>query len=129
MANKPMNSSRVHIASRLGANIAAEFFKWLDEAVVLSNDINTALETYRDIMKMARTAGHLRRMVPELYGLALGLNQGPSRTSAVPYEWSSYPRRPVEWLTHTIAKCLLLPESEARWSKRDQHTWPVIGES
>jgi hypothetical protein len=130
MVNKPMNSDRAFIASRLGYAIAQPFFKWLDEAVTLSNDINMAMETYRDIMKMVKTAGHLRRMVPELYCLAIGLNQNPSfRASAVPHEWCSYPRRPVEWLADTIAKCQLLPESDAKWSKRDQHTWPIVGES
>lgn len=130
MVNKPMNSDRAFIASRLGYVIAKPFFKWLDEAVALSNDINMALGTYRDIMKMVKTAGHLRRMVPELYSLALGLNQNPSvRSSSVPHEWQKYPRRPVEWLTDTIAKCALLPESDAKWSKRDQYTWPIVCET
>lgn len=130
MVNKPMPTNRELIASRLGQPIARDFFKWLDEAVDLSNDIIQALETYRDIMKMAKTTGHLRRMVPELYCLAIGLNQSPAfRASSVPHEWQAYPRRPVDWLTQLIAKCLLLPESDARWSKRSEHTWPVIGET
>lgn len=126
MVNKPMPTSRAFIASRLGQPIARDFFKWLDEAVSLSNDINIAMSTYADIMKMSRTAGHLHRVCPELYSLS-NLRPLP-RASAIPHEWSSYPRRPVEWLVQTISKCLLLPESDAKWSKRSEYTWPVVGE-
>lgn len=126
----PTISDRRYIMHRIGQAAATKLFKWFDDAVSLSHDINTAVETYHDIMKMAKTAGHLHRMVPELYRLVPGLNQNPSfRASAVPHEWSNYPRKPVVWLTDTIAKCSLLAESKARWSKRREHTWPVIGEN
>lgn len=130
MVNRPPISDKAHITARMGKTTAAKLFKWVDEAVNLTHDLNTAMETYNDIMKMAKTAGHLHRMVPELYRLAIGLNQNPSfRASATPHEWSNYPRKPVVWLIDTIAKCSLLAESEAQWSKRCDHTWPVVGEN
>jgi len=114
------------VAHRLGRGAYDQFARWVRNAVGLSEDINMALETFDEIMKFTRTAGHLRRMVPELYRLA-GLPQiTSSRSSAVPYDWSSYPRQRVEWLTATIAKCQLLPESIDKWSERSKYTWPVV---
>lgn len=125
---------RRRIAARLGDDVARGFFDWLEQAVVLSREIDNSLAAFEDIMRMTKTAGHLRRMVPELYRLLPALNQTSlSRTSAVPYEWSSYPRQNVELLTHTIAKCLLLEDDgdakwgKATWSLQESRTWPVMG--
>lgn len=127
MAHRESNPDRGNIVSRLGLMKATQYFKWVEDTVAQSEDIAIALETIRDIMKMARTAGHLHRMVPELYRLCPGLAPNP-RASAVPYEWSKYPRQPVEWLTSTIARCSLLPETDTKWSERSKHTWPVVRE-
>lgn len=130
VANRGIPPDRGLIASRLGREAAGRFFRWFDEAVQLSEDINLALTIHNDIMGMARTAGHLRRMAPELYRLS-GCNPDLTlRSSAVPYEWSAYSRRNGDHLASTLAKCLLLPDvdDQIRWSMRNNYTWPIVGE-
>lgn len=129
LANKEnTDTNRATIESRLGLKVTTGFLKWLDEAQQLGEDIERAKRVFNDIMKMATTAGHLRRMCPELYRLAR-LKSPSTRASAVPYEWSAYPRRDVDHLTTVIAKLSLLPQQRSAapvWSCAENYTWPLI---
>lgn len=115
------------VNQRLGAKKAMALLGWLEQATVLDKEIEAATETVDDILKMVRTAGQLKRMVPELIKHLRPEHQKllakQSRTSAVPYEWSAYPRVAVENATNTVAKCLLLPYTTLTWKERFEQTW------
>lgn len=129
--NVPTCKRRNMICERLGHPTAHRFFEWLDNAVELSIQIELARLTAQDVMGMVKTAGHLRRMVPELYKLA-GSPGVTGRASAVPYEWAAYPRERIAKLTETLAKLSLLqaqPDGDSTewlWSKREGFTWPLV---
>lgn len=130
--NKPTEYSRPKIYERLGIEVAGKFFYWLDTAMDLSMEIEAARMAVQEIMTMAKTPGHLRRMVPELYKLVYRLDRAQGgRTSAAPYEWAAYPRQRAAALTETMAKLTLLKaqpdgdSTEALWSRRDHFTWPL----
>lgn len=130
--NVPTCKRRDVIRERLGPETARRFFEWLDMTIALSIQIELSRLTYQDVMMMAKTAGHLRRMVPELYKLA-GNPGVTERASAVPYEWAAYPRDRITRFTETLAKVSLLEKqpdgdsTEWLWSKRDKFTWPLVG--
>lgn len=125
-ANSPTDSNRFRIAERIGPVVATNFFKWLEDATQLTVDITDGRATFQAIMDMVSTEGHLRRMVPELYRLIRSSPNPQTRASAVPYEWSAFPRQRVDQLVSIMAKCQLLPESEVKWSDIGEHTWAVI---
>lgn len=134
--NSSSESSRLKIYERLGTELAGRFFYWLDTAMDLSMEIEAARLTVQEIMTMAKTPGHLRRMVPELYKLSYHYQPTDQsvRASSVPYDWAAYPRQRVVALTTTMAKLTLLAaqpdgdSTEALWSKRDKFTWPISKE-
>lgn len=120
------------IRTRLGAEPAQRLFDWLVAALTLSIEIEEARLTVQDVMSIAATAGHLRRMVPELYKLAGSPGTG-SRSSAVPYGWAAFQRHRVDALTRTLAKLQLLKAHDeypwdtvkATWPTRAHCTWPL----
>lgn len=107
-------------------------FEWLDLTSDLGRQIVVADATFYELMKMCKTLGQIRRVLPELVDfMPLNVKQTLAkqvRASSAPYEWSAFDRSRVEQLTDTMAKCLLMSENSSltKWSERNQHTWAII---
>lgn len=104
---------------------------WLDTTWILSKDIVLAHACFHELMGFCKTAGQIRRVLPELVDFAPQkvkiILSKQQRASSTPFEWSAFDRTRVEQLTDTMAKCMLLTTSETiKWSNRSDHTWPVV---
>lgn len=126
----PASSSLIswgRVYERLGHVKAEALLEWVNNTGTISLEIERSLATLDLVLKMAKTPGQLRRMVPELVQhLRIEhrrLLAGQARASSVPYEWSAFNRNHVESATNTIAKCKLLPETDILWNDLAEHTW------
>lgn len=86
--------------------------RWMIRCTELRAEIDNASAQLHQILRMANTAGQLRRMVPDLlrylpseYTIAASTQE---RRSSLPSHWASTPREPIHAALSTLAKAALL---------------------
>jgi len=128
---------RDKIIELMGAEKAAQFFEWVEACAIMDDEIFNAQETIEQIFAMVKTAGQLRRMVPDLFKYipedAQDAFAEQKRSSSLPYEWAAYDRDRVERMLGTFHKCSLLKGLEkpsmAKASREDDaFSWATTRE-
>lgn len=96
----------------LGQQKADALIEWAETCATMWKDVVESTETLQQLFAMIKTAGQLRRMVPELFRYMPKENQlafeDQKRASTLPFEWAGYDRARVERLVGTLLKCQLL---------------------
>ncbi len=97
--------------------------EYLRHTAEMRLEINNAVKVIGDVFSMAKTAGQIKRMVPELLQyLPAGLRAAydeQKRASSMPFEWAPYPKSDVERMILTISKGHLL----TNMAKPGQENW------
>ena len=96
----------------LGKEQADDLFQWMKDTAMLYDELHQSRITIKEVFNMAKTAGQIKRMVPDLLQyLPLELRnayQLQVRSSTLPFEWATYDKDKVERMTLTISKGHLL---------------------
>lgn len=85
---------------------------WMRTAINDTAEARSARNVFEDLLRMSKTAGQMKRMVPELLKYippeksAALHNQ--VRASSLPFEWAAYDRFAVDRAITYIAKCHML---------------------
>jgi hypothetical protein len=122
----------------LGQHKCDEVIQWARDTAVLYDELKSAQTVVKDVFTMAKTAGQVKRMVPELLQyLPLAKRQAfeeQKRSSTLPFEWAAYPKDAVEKMTITVSKGHLLANmgktssNEHTVDELDGITWSRHGE-
>lgn len=100
------------IRGKLGAEKADEFFQWMDACSQMEAEIKSARKVVSDLFEMIKTAGQLRRMVPDLFKYMPEEQRkafdDQKRASSFPFEWAAYPRDAVDRMLTTVLRCHLM---------------------
>lgn len=92
-----------------------ELVDWTVGYSALRDECRAAFDTAKEIVGMTKTAGQLKRMVPELMQYLSTAQRdainAQKRASSLPYEWAAYPREKVWDMLTTISKCYLMPDT------------------
>ena len=103
------------------------FLEWITSTAKLRIELIEAKQTIDNLLSMAKTAGQIKRMVPDLLQyLPVDLRKAyrdQVRASSLPFEWAPYPRDRVERLLTALGKGHLL----AGMGKEHQSGWEVGG--
>jgi hypothetical protein len=104
--------TRETITERLGEPTAAALLEWVEACAIMDDEIFNAQYVIEEIFAMIKTAGQLKRMIPDLLQYlpedARNALDEQKRTSQVPFEWAAYDRGKVERMLDTFHKCSLL---------------------
>lgn len=121
------------LAAHFGESKADELLKWMVLCADIREDLIRAKQTITDVFYMAKTAGQIKRMVPELLQYLDAEQQKAfeeqKRSSTVPLEWAPYPKKNIEDMLVQISKGHLLTGmhkpglSEAAVRRIDNMTW------
>lgn len=122
-----------YIRSHLGDALTEDFFVWVINSAKLYDDIILSAKALKAILGMAKSAGQIKRMVPDLLQYLPEHIQRAfaeqKRSSTLPFEWATFPKNDVEIMIATINKGHLLANMKKpaqhnwKWSTLDQHTW------
>ena len=122
----------------LGQHKCDEVIQWARDTAVLYDELKSAQKVVKDVFTMAKTAGQVKRMVPELLQyLPLAQRQAfeeQKRSSTLPFEWAAYPKDAVDKMTITVSKGHLLANmgktssNEHTVDELDNITWSRHGE-
>jgi hypothetical protein len=101
---------------------AKTLLSWARNYAQLVGECESAIKTCKELIAMINTAGQLRRMCPEMVQYLpeekrLALEMQP-RTSAVPHDWSAFPRNRVYRMVETMAKCWMIPRGDDRYAQK-----------
>jgi hypothetical protein len=114
-----------YMQQKFGAEDTAAFLDWIYQTAELRDELNNARQVIKDVFGMVRTAGQIKRMVPDLLQyLPDSLRQAydeQKRASSLPFEWAPYPKGNVERMILTISKGHLL----ANMAKPGQEQWNI----
>lgn len=101
-----------YVKGHLGAADAEAFVEWMIHTAKLREEILDAATVITDIFDMAKTAGQIKRMVPDLLQyLPASLRQAydeQKRASTMPFEWAPYDKGRVERMILAVSKGHLL---------------------
>jgi Zn-dependent M32 family carboxypeptidase len=101
-----------YIEDHLGAEGTQAFIEWAVHTAQLRDEITEAVQVINDVFDMAKTAGQVKRMVPELLQyLPFKLRSAyeeQKRASSMPFEWAPYDKSKVERMITTVSKGHLL---------------------
>lgn len=101
-----------YVEKHLGAADTAAFVEWMIHTAKLREEILDAATVITDIFDMAKTAGQIKRMVPDLLQyLPASLRQAydeQKRASTMPFEWAPYDKGRVERMILAVSKGHLL---------------------
>jgi hypothetical protein len=107
----------------LGPEDIELFLEWLLSTAAMRTELTEAVKTISDVMTMAKTAGQVKRMVPDLLQyLPPQLRkayQDQIRASSLPFEWAPYNKPRVDRLLTALGKGHLL----AGMAKETQKDW------
>ena len=129
--------AREDLVLRLGQGKFDELLQWARDAATMDEELQNAVKVLNDIFGMIKTAGQLRRMVPELFQYLppeqRASFEGQKRVSTLPFEWTPYPRDCVEKMITTVNKCHLLhgmakPSMAQATLDSDQFSWASLRE-
>lgn len=129
---------RALIEERFGPELAAQFFEWVEACASMDEEIFNAQQVIEDLFGMIKTAGQLRRMVPDLFQYlpeeARAAFEDQKRASTLPHEWAAYDRARVDRMLGTFHKCHLLrgleKASMAKASREDDaFSWATSREA
>lgn len=130
-----MMASTADLHEHLGEENTELFLEWIVATSLLRNELKEAREAVTEIFEMAKTAGQIKRMVPDLLQyLPSNLQrayQNQVRASSLPFEWAPYPKDKVERMMITIGKGHLMAglakETQMNWkiSNLDSVVWGV----
>jgi hypothetical protein len=116
--------SEAYLACHLGPQFE-DFLVWVKNSAVLYDDLITAKHTLHELFGMAKTAGQIKRMVPELMQYLPAAQrlafEDQKRSSAVPFEWAPYPKDRIEVMLAAVNKGHLL----TGMAKSGQEGWVV----
>ena len=103
--------SREDVLSYLGES-AEETLTWMANCAEYVEEVKDARLVIGDIFEMTKTAGQLKRMVPDLLqylpeALRRAYEQ-QKRASSLPFEWAAYDKRRVENMILAVSKGHLL---------------------
>lgn len=124
------------IQLRMGPK-AHDFMQWTVATATMDAEIQNAVKVLEDIFGMVKTAGQLKRMVPDLFQYLPAPQQAAfaeqKRASQLPNEWTPYDRQKVDDMLITINKCHLLngmskPGMESASLETDQFSWSSFRE-
>lgn len=92
----------------------ADLLDWARYKKDLSEQTTEAWNTFMELLEMANTPGHLKRMCPDIipYLAERTRKKIGDRQSPMPSGFTTFDRDKVYRLCHTLAKCHLLPEVE-----------------
>lgn len=100
------------LIERLGAEPAQKLMEWVRACALMDEEIFNAQQVIEDLFGMIKTAGQLRRMVPDLFQYlpedAREAFADQKRASSLPFEWAAYDRGKVDRMLGTFHKCHLL---------------------
>lgn len=100
------------LAKYFGAEDAAAILDHMENTANLRVEIQNAMTVISDVFGMARAAGQIKRMVPDLLQyLNPSLRDAyaaQTRASTLPFEWAPYPKDKVDKMLLTISKGHLL---------------------
>lgn len=103
------------LGAMIGFDRATAFMDWAVTCDLMKRDIESAIETVRELFEMIKTAGQLKRMVPDLFRYIPDAQRAAfddqKRASTLPFEWAGYDRARVERMLGTLLKCQLLTGS------------------
>lgn len=106
----PMNLE--YLNKQFGESDAAAIVDWLVQTAEMRTELQNAQAVINDVVTMAKTAGQIKRMVPELLQyLPTKLRvayEDQKRASSMPFEWAPYPKDRVERMILTVSKGHLL---------------------
>ena len=107
----------------LGADNTELFYDWLVSTAQLKVELEEAHQTIKDIFEMAKTAGQIKRMVPDLLQyLPIAMRkayESQIRASSLPFEWAPYPKCRAERMITALNKGHLL----SGLAKAGQENW------
>lgn len=110
--HRPLVLNLEYMEEHLGAADTNTFVEWVVHTAKLREEIIDASQVINDVFEMAKTAGQIKRMVPDLLQyLPLGLRQAyeeQKRASTMPFEWAPYDKSRVERMILTVSKGHLL---------------------
>jgi hypothetical protein len=105
----PMTPEYIH--KHLGSDADA-FLAWMRETAQLRDELHNAAKVIKDVFTMAKTAGQIKRMVPDmLQYLPEELRKAceeQKRSSILPFEWAPYDKSAVDAMILTVSKGHLL---------------------
>jgi hypothetical protein len=101
-----------HICHHLGADKGMEFIEWMNMTAEMYDELRLASRTLTDIFTMAKTAGQIKRMVPDLMQYLPQAQreafEEQKRSSTVPFEWAPYPKENIDKMLLQVSKGHLL---------------------
>lgn len=104
--------NRDNLAEFMGEERATAIFEWSTMCVTMDAEIESAKLAVTDIFAMIKTAGQLKRMVPDLFKYIPDEQrrafEDQKRASTLPFEWAGYDRSRVDAMIGTLLKCQLL---------------------
>jgi hypothetical protein len=115
----------------LGVEDTEHFMEWIVSTADMRLELKEAVQTIAQIMEMAKTAGQVKRMVPDLLQylppkLQLAYKD-QVRASSLPFEWASYNKPRVERLLIALGKGHLLAgmgkEGQKDWTASSIEDW------
>ena len=125
------------LVDRLGQEQADAMLDWAKSCAIMDDEIFNAQKVIGELFGMIKTAGQLRRMVPDLFQYlpedARAAFTDQKRASSLPYEWAAYDRTAVDKMLGTFHKCHLLrgleKPSMAKASREDDaFSWATARE-
>lgn len=126
------------IKHALGNDEGAAYLEWMQQSADLYTEITDAGRVLDDLFGMIKTAGQVKRMVPDLLQYLpvaqRAAFEDQKRASTVPFEWAPYDKSAVERMLVTLSKGHLLAgmakphRTQYRFQHLDSITWGRYGQ-
>lgn len=101
-----------YMAECLGTNEADAMIEWMQTCATMFGELKSAAKVLTDIFHMAKTAGQIKRMVPDLMQYLPEKNrvafEEQKRSSTVPFEWAPYDKTKIGDMLLQVSKGHLL---------------------
>lgn len=123
-----------YLTEWLGASEAESMLEWMETCAQMFGELKSAKRILEDIFKMAKTAGQIKRMVPELMQYLPEKNRAAfedqKRSSTVPFEWAPYDKSKIGDMLLQVSKGHLLtgmgkPRNDSSVCSLEHQTWAM----
>lgn len=124
----------IQLAQHIGAEKALAVIDWVVTCDRMDADITDAKLVLADLFEMIKTAGQLKRMVPDLFQyIPLAQREAfddQKRASTLPFAWAGYDRARIERMIGTLLKCQILsglvkPRMEHAEHGNHNYNWAI----